>query len=215
MTGGDSRRDTVSRASDGQIIILIVAHVDSTIRHVADQGGFRGQTLEVGEFLGAISAGTGQGRVIADPAVPAQPGINSRFARLPTGFGRRNTGPVRTTENTRLTESLQVLFHIVPRCLRTPCIGSELKFPVGRITAVLGRGGKPAVVFAGVHQQRGAELLMVAEAFDGMRLAPRLIQRRKQHGGENGDDRYDHEQLNKGKLPIHEALGIPVAIFAP
>ena len=212
VPGGDSRRQAITRPGDGRVIILWSA-VSRPIRHVTDQSGLCGQAFEIGGLMRAVTSFGRQPRVVTEPAVPAQSGIDSRFAGLPLGIRRGNSAPARTTEDTRLPESLQVLYHIAPAHLRAPGVGSELKLPMNRDTAVFGRGGEPTVIFAGVHQQRGTELFVITEAFDRLRLAPRLIQRRQQHCRQNRDDRDDHEQLDEGKPAASKALKMSIAIY--
>ena len=52
-----------------------------------------------------------------------------------------------------------------------------------------------------VHDHVGADLLEVVHAAGGARLLPRLVQRRQQHGGKNGDDRDDHQKFDEGEVP--------------
>ena len=61
--------------------------------------------------------------------------------------------------------------------------------PGGRGVRTLRRGEKITVVVS-VHVHVQTQLLEVVDAGDGLRFRPRLVQCRKQHGGENGDDRY-------------------------
>ena len=72
--------------------------------------------------------------------------------------------------------------------------------PRRRSGIIVGRR-KPFAVF--IQHQPDADLLQVAGAHRLTGPVARLLQRRKQHRRQNRDDRYYHEQLNKGEISTH------------
>ena len=65
-------------------------------------------------------------------------------------------------------------------------------------------GGQPVVVIIPVETRGEREILEIRDAAGRLPFFARLIQRRKQHGGEDGDDRDNHQEFDEGeRIPFH------------
>jgi hypothetical protein len=62
--------------------------------------------------------------------------------------------------------------------------------------------GKALIVIRPIHRDRKTDLLQIAEAISLLGLGFGLGESREQQGGQNRDDRNDHQQLNQCESPL-------------
>ena len=60
-------------------------------------------------------------------------------------------------------------------------------------------GKKHALIIVRIEDAGAACLFELIQASGGLRPFPRLVERRQQHGGENGDDRDNDQKFDKRK----------------
>ena len=75
-------------------------------------------------------------------------------------------------------------------------------FAVGEGTAAGGvsaAGKKHALIIVRIEDAGAAGLFELVQASGGLRPFPRLVERRQQHGGKNGDDRDNDQKFDKRK----------------
>ncbi|MPM69085.1 hypothetical protein SDC9_116029 [bioreactor metagenome] len=177
MPDGDAE-GIASGTGDGQEVVVVRRSEDCGVGNIADQCGFRDLPHHFSRFLRSFVAVCQ--RIVAEPAVPAEAGVEAGFGFL-LAFPR--SAEDRAAESAALAESLFVLGQFAP-CRRLLIgIGSQLEFPVSRRAAAHGRRWKPVLMVSGVHRDGGAELLVIGDAFRSLRRSPRLAQCRKQHTG--------------------------------
>ena len=63
--------------------------------------------------------------------------------------------------------------------------------------------GTIIIIGVSIKNIRGHQLLQLRDAGGYIRFSPGLVQRRQQHGGQNGDDRQHDEQFNKSENSFH------------
>ena len=69
----------------------------------------------------------------------------------------------------------------------------------GILPSIVGTEENQIIEIIGIGQICSGTLLQVADAGSGLRLFPRLIQRRQQHGSQNRYDRNYYEKFDKGE----------------
>ena len=105
----------------------------------------------------------------------------------------------RTAENGSSLEGLQDNFvsgQVLPLSGVPPEQRQPGAFVVGEAVVAVGPHGV-VVIVAGVHGGIGSELLDVVHALDRSGPFAGLLKRREQHGGEDGDDRDNHQKLDQ------------------